>query len=56
MRLERVREGWAAIGDGWAVFAPSKEEAEARFIEAERKHEEIDARAATSSEYAAQPA
>lgn len=55
MRLERVREGWAAIGDGWAVFAPTEDEAKDRFAEAERKHREIDAREA-SPELETQPA
>jgi hypothetical protein len=45
VRLEQVREGWAAVGDGWAVFGTSKEEATLRFEEAERKHQEIRARA-----------
>jgi hypothetical protein len=44
MRLERVKGGWAAIGDGWAVFAPTEDEAKERFAEAERKHQEIDGR------------
>jgi hypothetical protein len=56
MHTERVREGWAAIGDGWAVFAPTEEEAKARFAEAERKHEEIDARSPMSPELETQPA
>jgi hypothetical protein len=44
MRLEQIHGGWAAVGDGWAVFGSSKEEATLRFEEAERKHSEIDAR------------
>jgi hypothetical protein len=44
MRLEPVKGGWAALGDGWAVFAPTEDEAAQRFAEAERKHQEIDAR------------
>jgi hypothetical protein len=55
MHLERVREGWAAIGEGWAVFAPTEDEAKERFAEAERKHREIDAREA-SRELEALPA
>lgn len=44
MRLEQIHGGWAAVGDGWAVFGSSEEEATLRFEEAERKHREIDAR------------
>lgn len=42
--LERIKNGWAARGKGWAVHAATREEAEARFREAERRHAEIDAR------------
>jgi hypothetical protein len=45
MRLEQIQGGWAAVGDGWAVFGSSEEEATLRFEEAERKHHEISARA-----------
>ena len=44
MRLEQIHGGWAAVGDGWAVFGSSEEEATLRFEEAERKHREINAR------------
>jgi hypothetical protein len=44
MRLMQVKNGWAALGDGWAVFAPTEEEAVRRFTEAEHKHREIDER------------
>lgn len=44
MRLEQIHGGWAAVGEGWAVFGSSEEEATLRFEEAERKHREIDAR------------
>ena len=50
MRLEQIRMGWAAVGDGWAVFGSSEEEATLRFEEAERKHQEISARTAEESE------
>ena len=43
-RLTPIRNGWAARGDGWAVHAPSREQALRKFEEAERHHEEIDAR------------
>lgn len=44
MKLERVKGGWAAVGDGWAVFGATEDEAAERFAEAEHKHEEIDER------------
>lgn len=56
MRLEQVKGGWAALGEGWAVFAPTQDEAAERFAEAERKHREIDERASAPSELETQPA
>ena len=50
MRLEQVKGGWAAIGDGWAVFAPTEDEATKRFTEAEHKHREIDERSTAQTE------
>ena len=43
-KLEPIKNGWAARGDGWAVHAPTQEEAITRFREAEQRHREIDAR------------
>lgn len=42
--LRKVKEGWAAYGDGWAVHATTEEEALAAFRKAEEKHREIAAR------------
>lgn len=42
--LVRLARGWTACGDGWAVVAETKEDALARFREAERRHAEIMAR------------
>lgn len=42
--LVEVKGGWHAVGDGWAVFGQTKQEALARYEEAERKHAEILAR------------
>ncbi|MGB6838605.1 MAG: hypothetical protein WBF66_12995 [Dehalococcoidia bacterium] len=42
--LAQIKNGWAARGNGWAVHAPSQEEAIRKFEEAERRHKEIDAR------------
>lgn len=43
-RMVPVKVGWAAVGDGWAVFAPSRSDAERRYREAEEKHLEIEMR------------
>ncbi len=43
-RLVQIRGGWAAVADHWSVFGQTKEEAEAKFHEAERRHLEIAAR------------
>ena len=39
--LVKIKVGWAAKGDGWAVHAATREEAIQRFHEAERLHEQI---------------
>ena len=43
-RLDRIKGGWAARGNGWAVHGKSKDDALARFWDAVKKHEEIDSR------------
>ncbi len=43
----KVVAGWAAVADRWAVFGNTEEEAAAKFVEAERRREEIEARDAT---------
>ena len=40
-RLTEIKGGWAAYGDGWAVHAPTREEAIKQFREAELRHERI---------------
>ena len=52
-----VRGGWAAVGRGWAVVGSSPEDAQTRYWDAERKHEEIAARPdpATASAPATEP-
>ena len=45
-RLVPVKEGWAAVGNGWAVFARSRDSAVAAFEMATRKHEELADRSA----------
>ena len=43
-RIEQIRGGFAAIGNGWAVAARTPSEAEQRYRAAERLHREIEAR------------
>ena len=40
--LTPIKNGWAAHGDGWAVHAPTPEEAIQKFLEAVQRHREID--------------
>ncbi len=40
-RLERIKGGWAARGNGWAVHGKSKNDALKRFWKAVKRHEEI---------------
>ena len=49
-RLVPVKEGWAAVGDGWAVFAHSRDGAVAAFEAAARKHEELASRTTSTVE------
>jgi hypothetical protein len=42
--LTEIKTGWAALGQGWAVHAATRDEALRRFREAEREHREILAR------------
>ena len=42
--LTQAKNGWLARGDGWAVHGASQEEAVQKFEEAERRHQEIEAR------------
>jgi len=43
-RIEAVKNGWAAYGNGWAVRGETPEDARARYLEAERRHREIESR------------
>lgn len=40
--LEPVKNGWAALGDGWAVHGRTQEEALERFRRAQLRHSEIE--------------
>jgi hypothetical protein len=42
--LTEIKNGWAALGKGWAVHGRTKEEALQKYYEAEAKHHEIDQR------------
>jgi hypothetical protein len=42
--LTEIKNGWAALGDGWAVHGRTKEEAIQKYYEAEARHREIDQR------------
>lgn len=39
-----IKDGWAAIGDGWAVHGVSQEEARRRFEDALQRNRTIEAR------------
>lgn len=36
--LMPIKGGWAALGDGWAVFGESKDDAIKKFRQAESRH------------------
>lgn len=42
--LMKIKTGWLAKAGGWAVEGPTKEAAKRAYVEAERRHREIDAR------------
>jgi hypothetical protein len=44
VNIKRVKNGWAALGDGWAVHGKTEEEAIKHYHEAVAKHREIRAR------------
>ena len=50
LKLVQVRVGWAAVGDSWAVFGATQEEAIERFGEAEERHKRLD-----SQDFAKEP-
>ena len=43
-RLTKLKSGWLARGEGWAVRAETKEDAVRLFHETEELYQEIDAR------------
>lgn len=42
--IRRVKNGWAAYGDWWAVHGDTREEAVRRYYEAIERHKEIGSR------------
>lgn len=44
MKLCAIRNGWAAIGQGWAVHGRTKEEAQDNFAQSKALHKLIEAR------------
>ena len=53
-KLVEVKNGWAAVGDYWAVFGNTEEDAVSKFREAEQKHEEISKRLPSQNEIISQ--
>ena len=43
-RLEQIKNGWAALGEGWAVHGSTQEEALELFRQAQRWHTDIEQR------------
>jgi len=42
-RIERIKGGWSARAERWAVHAETREQAVKLFREAEERHRELDA-------------
>lgn len=40
-KLAKIKSGWAALGNGWAVHGRTQEEALERFSQAQVRHSEI---------------
>jgi hypothetical protein len=43
-KIVPIKDGWLALGRGWAVVGATPEDALAAYAAAERRHEEIDRR------------
>ncbi len=43
-KIKQIKNGWAALGDGWAVFGRDPDDARAKFADAERQHAVIRSR------------
>lgn len=53
VKLEPIKAGWAARGDGWAVHGVTREEAERKYREAVARHEAIAARTTKAAPFLA---
>jgi hypothetical protein len=40
-KLEKIASGWAAYGNGWAVHAPTKQKALAKYQERKAFHDKL---------------
>lgn len=45
-----IKGGWAALGDGWAVFGASEEEALLNYTKADERRKEIRSRSTLNAE------
>lgn len=54
--LRPIKNGWAAVGTGWAVHGETEDEAVRLYHEAIERHKEIDARPIKTEEEAGAPA
>jgi len=43
-QLVEIKDGWAALGEGWAVFGKTPDDALERYAAADEKHAELRAR------------
>ena len=44
LKIVQIKNGWAAVGDNWAVFGKTKDDVANQFHETEKKHMEINRR------------
>lgn len=51
-RLVEIKDGWAALGEGWAVFGKTPDDARQRYVAADEKHAELRARTVESLDHA----
>lgn len=51
-RLVEIKDGWAALGEGWAVFGKTPDDVLKRYVAAAEKHAELRARTINSPDSA----
>jgi len=44
LKIVQIKNGWAAVGNNWAVFGKTKEDVVNQFHESEKRHVEINNR------------